>query len=89
MAAPGAAICNALSGWVEAQRRYPSPMGLDDCCRATGQDSGECPETVTHVQIIEDMYNIQFLNAEKMTSNISTYHFTSYNCQQFYGDILK
>ena len=44
---------------------------------------------VLHVQIIQDMYNIQFLNAEKMTSNISTYRFTSYNCQQFYGDILK
>ena len=25
---------------------------------------------VLHVQIIQDMYNIQFLNAEKMTSNI-------------------
>ena len=44
---------------------------------------------VLHVQIIQDMYNTQFLNAEKMTSNISTYRFTSYNCQQFYGDGLK
>ena len=44
---------------------------------------------VLHVQIIQDMYNIQFLNAEKMTSNISTYRFTSYNCQWFYSDVLK
>ena len=44
---------------------------------------------VLHVQITHDMYNIQFLNAGKMTSNISTYRFTSYNCQQFYGDVLK
>ena len=41
---------------------------------------------VLHVQIIQDMYNIKFLNAEEMTS---TYHFTSYDCQQFYGDVLK
>ena len=40
MAALRAAICNALSGWVEA-------MGLDDHRQATGQDSGECPKTVT------------------------------------------
>ena len=41
---------------------------------------------VLHVQIIQDMYNIKFLNAEEMTS---TYRFTSYHCQQFYGDVLK
>ena len=44
---------------------------------------------VLHVKIIQDMYNIQFLNAEKITSNISTYRFTSYNCQRFYSDVLK
>ena len=49
MAALGAAICNALSGWVEAQHRYPSLVGLDDRRQATGRDSGECPKTVTHV----------------------------------------
>ena len=27
--------------------RYPSPMGLDDHRQATGQDSDECPKTVT------------------------------------------
>ena len=47
MAALRAAICNALSGWVEAKRQYPSPMGLDDRRQGTGQDSGECPKTVT------------------------------------------
>ena len=41
---------------------------------------------VLHVQIIQDMYNIKFLNAEEITS---TYCFTSYHCQQFYGDVLK
>ena len=25
-------------------------MGLDDRCRATGRDSGECPETVTYIR---------------------------------------
>ena len=49
MAALRAAICNALSGWVEAQGRYPSPMGLDNHRQATGRDSDECPETITHV----------------------------------------
>ena len=44
---------------------------------------------VLHVQIRQDMYNIQFLNVEKMTSNICTYRFTSYNCQRFYRDVLK
>ena len=44
---------------------------------------------VLHVQIRQDMYNIQFLNAEKMTSNISTYRFTSYNCEQFDRDVFK
>ena len=43
---------------------------------------------VLHVEIIQGMYNIQFLNAEIMTSNISTYRFTSYNCQRFYSDVL-
>ena len=32
---------------------------------------------VLHVQIIQHMYNIQFLNEEKITTNISTYRFTS------------
>ena len=49
MAALGAAICNALSRWVEAERQYPSPMGLDDRRQATGRDSGECPKTVTYI----------------------------------------
>ena len=44
---------------------------------------------VLHVQIRQDMYNIQFLNVEKMTSNISTYRFTSYNCEWFDRDIVK
>ena len=45
----GAAICNALSGWMEAQCRYPIPMGLDDRRQATRRDSGECPKTVTYM----------------------------------------
>ena len=44
---------------------------------------------VLHVQIRHDMWNIQFLNAGKITSNIYTYRFTSYNCQQFHRDVLK
>ena len=44
---------------------------------------------VLHLQIRHDMWNIQFLNAGKITCNIYTYHFTSYNCQQFHGDVLK
>ena len=48
MAALGTTICNALSGWVEAHCRYPSPMGLDDRRQATGRDSSECPKTVTY-----------------------------------------
>ena len=37
-----------LNGWLEAQRRYPSPMGLDNHRQATGRDSGGYPKTVTY-----------------------------------------
>ena len=45
----GLSFAIRLSGWVEAQRQYPSPVLLDDRRRATGRDSGGYPKP-SHMQ---------------------------------------